>query len=50
MIQIDRQIYRQYKDELKDSFLDDFKQFAEAGVIPEERKTDVKRIREMLNE
>lgn len=44
------QIYRQYKDELKDSFLDDFKQFAEAGVIPEELKEDVERIKRMLNE
>ncbi len=43
-------IYRQFKDELKDSFLDDFKQFAEAGVIPEERKEDVERIKQMLNE
>ena len=43
-------IYRQYKAELKDSFLDDFKQFAEAGVIPEERKKDVERIKKMLNE
>ena len=43
-------IYRQYKDELKDSFLDDFKQFAEAGVIPEERKEDVERFKQMLNE
>ena len=43
-------IYRQYKDELKDGILDDFKQFAEAGVIPEERKEDVERIKQMLNE
>ena len=44
------QIYRQYKDELKDSFLDDFKQYAEAGVIPEERKTDVERIKRLIEE
>jgi hypothetical protein len=43
-------IYRQYKDELKDSFLDDFKQFAEAGVIPKERDADVERIKKMLGE
>ena len=43
-------IYLQYKDELKDGFLDDFKQFAEAGVIPKERKEDVERIKRMLNE
>ena len=43
-------IYRQYKGELKDSFLDDFKQFAEAGVIPKEREADVEKIKRMLNE
>jgi tetratricopeptide (TPR) repeat protein len=43
-------IYRQYKSELKDSFLDDFRQFAEAGVIPKEREADVERIKRMLNE
>ena len=43
-------IYRRYKNELKDGFLDDFNQFAEAGVIPEERKEDVEQIKQMLNE
>ena len=43
-------IYRQYKDELKDSFLDDFKQFSEAGVIPKEYEADVEKIKKMLNE
>ena len=43
-------IYRHYKDELKDGFLDDFKEFTEAGIIPEERKEDVERIKQMLNE
>lgn len=43
-------IYRQYKDELRDSFLDDFKQFEEAGIIPEERKEDVEKIKRILNE
>lgn len=43
-------IYRQYKDELKECFLDDFNRFAEAGVIPEERQEDVERIKAMLNE
>ena len=42
-------LYRQYKDELKDSFLDDLKLFTEAGVIPEERKEDVERIKRMLS-
>ena len=41
-------IYRQYKDELKDSFLQDFNDFEAAGVIPEERKADVERIRQLL--
>jgi tetratricopeptide (TPR) repeat protein len=44
------QIYRQYKDALKDNFLQDLDAFEAAGVIPEERKTDVERIRKMLNE
>jgi tetratricopeptide (TPR) repeat protein len=43
-------IYQQYKSELKDGFLDDFQQFAEAGVIPKEREADVERIKKMLNE
>ena len=43
-------IYRQYKDELKEGFLDDFKQFAEAGVIPKKYEADVERIKKMLEE
>ena len=43
-------IYRQYKDELKDTFLDDFMQFSEAGVIPKEREADVEKIKKTLNE
>ena len=43
-------IYRRYKDELKDNFLQDLQDFEAAGVIPEERKEDVERIRKMLNE
>lgn len=43
-------IYRQYKDELKDSFLQDLNDFETAGVIPKERKADLERIRQMLNE
>ena len=43
-------IYRQYKDELKESFLDDFKQFEEAGVIPKEYEKDVEKIKYLLNE
>ena len=44
------EIYRQYKDELKDGFLDDFNQFAEAGVIPKEREEDVEKIKKLLEE
>ena len=43
-------IYRQYKDELKDSFLDDFKQYAEAGVIPPDCEAEVEKIKQMLEE
>lgn len=43
-------IYRQYKDELKDSFLDDFDQFKAAGVIPKECEEDVEKIKRMLEE
>ena len=43
-------VYRQYKDELKDGFLQDFNDFETAKVIPKERKADVERIRKMLTE
>ena len=43
-------IYRQYKNEMKDSFLDDFRQFKVAGVIPKEREEDVEKIKRMLEE
>ena len=43
-------IYRQYKDELKDGFLDDFEQFKAVGVIPKEREEDVEKIKLMLEE
>ena len=41
-------IYLQYKSELKESFLQSFRDFEAAGVIPEERKNDVKRIEDLL--
>ena len=44
------EIYYNLKNELKDSFLQDFIEFEAAGVIPKERKADVERIRKMLNE
>lgn len=43
-------LYRQYKAEFKEDFLDDFAEFERLGVIPEERKKDVERIKAMLNE
>ena len=43
-------IYREYKDELKDDLLDDFKQYAEAGVIPPECAADVEKIKRILEE
>jgi tetratricopeptide (TPR) repeat protein len=43
-------IYRQYKDEKKDSFHKDLQDFEAAGVIPDERKADVEKIRKLLNE
>lgn len=44
------QLYRQYKDELKEDFLNDFNTFETAGVIPGERKADVEKIRKLLSE
>ena len=43
-------LYRQYKAEFKESFLDDFSEFERLNVIPEERKKDVERIKAMLKE
>ena len=43
-------IYVQYKSELKESFLDDFNKFAEAGVIPKKYEADVEKIKKMLSE
>ena len=43
-------LYRQYKAEFKDDFLDDFSEYERLGVIPEERKKDVERIKAMLKE
>lgn len=43
-------IYKQYKNELKDDFLHVLKDFEVAGVIPNECKSDVERIRKLLSE
>ena len=42
------QIYRQYKDELINTFLQDFDDLEIAGIIPEERRVDVERIKKLL--
>lgn len=44
------QIYRRYKDELKEDFLREFKQIEEAGIIPDKHKADVEKIKRLLNE
>ena len=41
-------LYKKYKKEYKDSFLEDFNAFEDAGVIPADRKNDVEKIRKML--
>ena len=39
-----------YKAEYKELFLNSFAIYEQLGVIPEERKADVERIKAMLNE
>lgn len=43
-------IYRQYKSEFKDGFLDDFAEYERLQVIPKEYMADVERIKAMLQE
>ena len=43
-------LYRQYKEELKETFLNDLKQYEEKDVIPNKRKKDVEKIRSILEE
>lgn len=43
-------LYLEYKDEFKNTFIDDFAEFERLGVIPVERKADVERIKAILNE
>ena len=43
-------LYREYKTEFKDDFLNDFAEFERLGIVPDERKADVERIKAMLNE
>ena len=44
------EIYRAFKNDLKDIFLQDLQDFEAAGVIPRKRKADVEKIKKMLNE
>ena len=43
-------LYLLYKNELRDVFLDDFIKFEEIGIIPEEYREDVEKIKRILNE
>ena len=43
-------LYLLYKNELRDAFLDDFRDFEEIGIIPEEYREDVEKIKRILNE
>ena len=43
-------LYIQYKAKFKDGFLSYFAEFERLGVIPEERKKDVERIKAILKE
>ena len=41
-------IYCQFKSELKEGFLSDFKEFSKTGVIPKNREEDVEKIKQLL--
>ena len=43
-------ICRQYKSELKDDFLKEMDEFSKAGVIPTDKRKDVKKIKKILKE
>ena len=42
-------IYKKYKKELKDTFLDDLRQFEALGIVPEEAQPAVKTIKQYIN-
>lgn len=44
-----KKIYQEYSQTLKTDFLNDFKQFEKAGVVPEDRKKDVEKIKKLLS-
>ena len=43
-------IYRKYKNELRDVFMDDFSQFESLGIIPREAEQAVKSIKQILQQ
>ena len=43
-------IYKKYRKELKDTFLDDFKQFDRFGIIPDEARKSVNSIIKIINQ
>ena len=43
-------LYLLYKNELRDAYLDDFREFEENGIIPDEYREDVEKIKRILNE
>ena len=43
-------IYSQYKEELKDVFLQELDLYEALDIIPESRKADVEKIRKLLSE
>lgn len=43
-------IYSEYKNTLRDTFIDDLNQFAVLGIIPKAREADVQAIRQLLNQ
>ena len=44
------QLYRQYKNDYRKVFMEHITELEQLGIIPEERKKDVERIKAMLNE
>lgn len=43
-------IYQEYKQELRDTFLDDFRQFEAIGIIPDNARQAVEQIKQSLNQ
>ena len=43
-------IYRKYKNELKETFLDDFRQFESLGIIPDQSREAVGEIKQLINQ